>query len=135
MQFQGKLINHTWENGKNLFLGPIFTFVAQIWATNFFSWILPLLHVKNSRKTNEPNLSKYNLSLFCKKNLASSVTRYHGQLSSCTIPEKTNDPILRKFSDRRERFYGTLSDWRQASNKMYICWYFLEFKLILESYH
>ena len=135
MQFQGKLINHTWENGKNLVLGPIFTFVAQIWATNFFSWILPLLDVKNSRKTNEPNLSKYNLSLFCKKNLASSVTRYHGQLSSCTIPEKTNDPILRKFSDRRERFYGTLSDWRQASNKMYICWYFLEFKLILESYH
>ena len=66
--------------------------------------------LKISRKTNEPNLSKYNLSIFCKKNLASSVTRYHGQLSSCTIPEKTNDPILRKFSDRRERFHGTLSD-------------------------
>ena len=30
------------------------------------------------------------------KNLASPVTRYHGQLS-----EKTNDPILWKFSDRR----------------------------------
>ena len=27
------------------------------------------------------------------------VTRYHGQLSSCTISEKTNDPILRKLSD------------------------------------
>ena len=37
------------------------------------------------------------------KNLvsASSVTRYHGQLSSCTISEKTNDLILRKFSDGR----------------------------------
>ena len=33
------------------------------------------------------------------KNLALSVTRYNGQLSSCTISEKTNDPILRKFSD------------------------------------
>ena len=28
-----------------------------------------------------------------------SVTRYHGQLSSCTISEKTNTPILRKLSD------------------------------------
>ena len=30
-----------------------------------------------------------------------SVTRYHGQLSSRTISEKTNDPILRKLSDRQ----------------------------------
>ena len=35
------------------------------------------------------------------KNLASSATRYHGQISSCTISEKTNDPILRKLSDGR----------------------------------
>ena len=35
------------------------------------------------------------------KNLAPSVTRYYGQLSSCTISEKTNDPILRKLSDER----------------------------------
>ena len=33
------------------------------------------------------------------KNLVSSVTRYYGQLSSCTISEKTNDTILRKFND------------------------------------
>ena len=33
------------------------------------------------------------------KNLALSVTRYHGQLSFCTISEETNDPILRKLSD------------------------------------
>ena len=37
--------------------------------------------------------------IFFPKNLAASVTRYHGQLSSCTISEKTNDPILRKLSD------------------------------------
>ena len=36
--------------------------------------------------------------LFFFKNLASSVTRSHGQLS-CTISEKTNDLILRKISD------------------------------------
>ena len=29
------------------------------------------------------------------KNLALSVTRYHGQLSSCKISEQINDPILR----------------------------------------
>ena len=33
------------------------------------------------------------------KNLVSSVTKYHGQLSSCTISLKTKDPILRKLSD------------------------------------
>ena len=36
------------------------------------------------------------------KNLASSVTRYHGQLSSCTILGKINDPILRKHSDGKK---------------------------------
>ena len=35
------------------------------------------------------------------KNLALSVTRFQCQLSSCTISEKTNDPILRKLSERR----------------------------------
>ena len=66
-----------------------------------------------SKKTNEPNLRKWekpsfgpdfhpfgpNLScqIFFFKNLVRSVTRYHGQLSSCTISEKTNDPILRKL--------------------------------------
>ena len=35
------------------------------------------------------------------KNLASLVPRYHSYLSSCTISEKTNDQILRKFSDNR----------------------------------
>ena len=35
------------------------------------------------------------------KNLSSSVTRYYGQLSSCTISKKTNDSILRKFKAGR----------------------------------
>ena len=52
-----------------------------------------------------PTLAPLGLNLgsqfFFGKNLASSVTRYHGQPSSCTISEKTNDPILRKISDGR----------------------------------
>ena len=68
-----------------------------------------------SRQINAPDLRKWpktsyghdlgllGLNSCCKifflKNLASSVTRYHGQLSSCTISEKTNDPTFRKLSD------------------------------------
>ena len=33
------------------------------------------------------------------KTLSSSYTGYHSQLSSCKISEKSNDPILGKFSD------------------------------------
>ena len=57
---------------KHLVSGPILTQLAQIRPSNFFF-----------------------------KNLAPSVTRYYGHLSSCTISEKTNDPILRKLSDGR----------------------------------
>ena len=32
-------------------------------------------------------------------NLVLSVTMFYGQLLSCTISEKTNDPILRELSD------------------------------------
>ena len=35
------------------------------------------------------------------KNLASPVTRYHGQLSSRIASEKTDDPVLRKLADRQ----------------------------------
>ena len=38
-------------------------------------------------------------SILLKSGLA--VTRYHGQLSSCTLSAKTNDPIFRKLSDGR----------------------------------
>ena len=37
--------------------------------------------------------------MFFFENTALSVTRYYGQLSSRIISEKTNYPILRKFSD------------------------------------
>ena len=55
---------------KNLVLGPIMAHLAQIQAANFFF-----------------------------KNLVPSFTRYYGQLSLCTLSEKTNDPILRKLSE------------------------------------
>ena len=42
---------------------------------------------------------KFRLSKSIFKNLASSVTRCHGQLASCTILGKAKDPILRKLSD------------------------------------
>ena len=70
MQFQGKLMTQTQENGEKPYFGPNLGSWAQIRDANFFF-----------------------------KNLASSVTRYHGQLSSCTISKKTNNPILRKLSN------------------------------------
>ena len=57
---------------KNLILGLIYLSWSQTWVAKFFF-----------------------------KNLATSVTRFYGQLSSCIISEKTNDRILRKFSDGR----------------------------------
>ena len=150
MQFKGKLMKHTWENGKSLVWGRILALLVQIWAPNFFAWILlPLLDARNCgklslcailRKTNEPNFRKwqkknkfwtwfwpiwpkfglpfYLFIFFFFKNLAPSFTRCHGQLSSCTISEKTNDPILGKLSDGQtdrqtdwqEWFHRTLSD-------------------------
>ena len=44
----------------------------------------------------DPDLG-HEISLF--KNLVAPVTRYYGQLSSCAISGKINDPILRKLSD------------------------------------
>ena len=89
-------------------------------------WIytLPLLDVRHcyklslyvmSRKKQDPNARKWwktlfwtwfstvgpefgSPKLFFSKILASSVTKYHSQLS-CAMPGKTNDPILRIFSD------------------------------------
>ena len=104
---------------KNLVWSPISSPLI------FFSWVLPLLNVKHccklslyaiSKKTKELNVRKwqktslwawfrhagpkFGLHFFCCcKNLVSSATQYHGQLSSCTISEKNNDPILRKISD------------------------------------
>ena len=65
MQFQGKIMNQTLENGKKASFGPDFDRFV-------------------------PNSGRQFLFL-----------RYHGQLSSYTISEITNDPILRKLSDGR----------------------------------
>ena len=77
-------MNQTWENSKKPSFGPNFG----------------------------PNLGHQVFFFF--KNLAPSVTRYDGQLYSCTTSEKTNDSILRKLSDGqtdgREWFHRTLSD-------------------------
>ena len=76
VQFKRKLINQTWEKSKILLSALILARLAKFRAANNFS-----------------------------KNLALLVTKYHVQLSSCTIAEKANDQILRKFSDGR-------TDWR-----------------------
>ena len=71
MQFQEKLMNQTRGNGQK----P--TFRPEFW--HFWP--------------------KIGLLIFPPRNLTPSLTRYYGQLSSCTILEKTNDPILIKLSD------------------------------------
>ena len=73
MKFNGKLMIQTQENSKkNSFWAGFRPVGPKFWPPIYFF-----------------------------KNLALSVTRYHGQLSSCTISEKTNELILRKFSDGR----------------------------------
>ena len=58
-------MNQTWENSKKPSFGPNFgLFGTNVGHEYFF------------------------------QKLAKSVTRYHSQLSSCTISKKTNDPIL-----------------------------------------
>ena len=71
MQFQGKLMIQTQENGKKPDFRPD----------------IGLLGPNSGREM----FFKY---------LASSVTRYHGQLSSCTIPEKTNNRWTDRPTDR-----------------------------------
>ena len=110
---------------KKLFWGQILAHLAHIWSPNLFSWAVLLLDIRHchkllfhaiSRKTCDPNSVKwlktllwvwfrpvglkYGPPIFFFKNLASLVTKYHdqhGQLSSCSLSEKTNNPILRKL--------------------------------------
>ena len=76
MQFQGKHMIQTKENGKK----P---------------------HFRPNSGSLGPNSA---CQIFFFKNLALSVTRYYGQLSSCTISEKTNDSIVRQV-------YGQTDGW------------------------
>ena len=137
---------------KNLTWGLILARLAQILAPDIFSWFLPLLDIRHcrklslytiSRKMFNPNSRKWGKTsfwawfrligpkfgppIFLKKNLALSVTRYHGHLSSYVqYQKKTNDPIARKFCEGRtdgrtdghgrEWFQRKLSDWSWAPN-------------------
>ena len=58
MQYQGKLMIQTWENGENVILGPILACLARIWAPDLFSWVLPLLDVRYRRKLSSSAISK-----------------------------------------------------------------------------
>ena len=95
--------------------------------SNIFLWFLLLLDIRHcykqslhaiSKKTNDPKQRKWRKTSFWSwfrpvgpkfvppnffflKNLALSVTRYHGQLSLCTISEKTNNPVLKKLGNGR----------------------------------
>ena len=132
-------MNQTWENGKKTYFGPGFSLLWPEVGSQFFFFVgftrcytlCQLSLHASSRKTNEPNRRKWQktsfwawvwpiwpqfrlpIFFFPKKNLALSVTRCHGQLSSSTTSEKTNNPILRKFSDgridRQQWFHRMLS--------------------------
>ena len=149
MQFKGKLKSQTWENYRRPNFRPVF----DPFGPQNISWVFPPLDIRHYSELSLYVISKehvwFKLKKMVKKlilslnkahrdqirvanffifllfkNLASPVTRYHGQFSSCNISEKTNDPILRKFSDGktdgrtdgREWFHRTLSDWCRASN-------------------
>ena len=104
---------------KKLILGLI---MAQIWSPKFLSWILPLLDVLHcyklslyaiSRKTNEPNLTKWQKTLFRTRFwppwpkfrppqfflwIFPLLDVIHcGKLSLYVISRKTNEPNLRKW--------------------------------------
>ena len=64
------------------------------------------------------------------KILAFSVTRYHGQLSSFTILQKTSDPIFIKFSDG---WTDRLMDRGADRLTRVISWYVVQLKLSVQN--
>ena len=134
---------------KNLISVPLLACLAQLLTPWFFFLVLQLLDVniavsyhrmqfqgKLNQIQAQENDQKTSFwawfwfvgpLLFLFQKSALSVTRYYGQLSLCTIADKTNDPYLRKFrdgrktgrrtdreteiqTDGREWFYRTLSN-------------------------
>ena len=78
-------------------------FIGRCLADVEHQMITAYLWVRNGHKiVHLPKTGYFSKRQDFFKNLASSVTRHHGQLS-CTISKKNNnkDPILRKLSDRR----------------------------------
>ena len=124
MQFKGKLILQTSENGEKRNFGPNFSPFSSIFSPQFFfhgSYFYQMLGIATSYRsiqfegkrmiqTQENGKKtlfwgsfwyvrlKFRLPKIFFKNLASSVSRYDGQLLSCTMPEKTNDPIFIELS-------------------------------------
>ena len=73
MQFKGKLTKKTWKSCKKPNSSSILASLAQIWAPNFFLWVLPLLDVRHcislssysiSRNTYDPNSRKWRKTSF-----------------------------------------------------------------------
>ena len=73
MQFKGKLMNQTSENGEKSNFGPNFGSFGPNFAPKFFPWILPLLDVRHCcklslyailRKTNDSNSQKWRETSF-----------------------------------------------------------------------
>ena len=109
IQFNRKLINQTFENSKKPNFGYDFgpygaNLSPQIFARGFYPyWVLDIVARYHRMRNYDPSSRKWrkNLfwarfklvgpkfapSIFFSKYLASLVTRFHGQLSSCTISE------------------------------------------------
>ena len=107
---------------KNLISSSIWACLAEICAPKVFSWILLLIDIRYcrklssysvSRKTYDPNSTKWGKTLLWAwfthvgptlvppflffKNMVSSVTRYHGQLSSCKISENKQKKAMIQY--------------------------------------
>ena len=118
MQFQGTLINQTWENNRNSNFGPKFG------PPNFFLWIFLLIDIRHccklsfyaiSRKTNDSNFRPYFGTFFFFDNLTLSVTRYHGMVSYHHVQHQKK--IMIQFWEnlvmdgRTDRRTDELTDW------------------------
>ena len=57
MQFQGKLVTQTQENGKKSHFGPEF-FSHKIWLHQSLDFMVNYHHVQYKKKTNDPILRK-----------------------------------------------------------------------------
>ena len=121
MQFKGKPMNQTCENGKKSNFGPDFgLFWPKFGPQKFFWWVLPLLDVihycklslyKISKKANEQNMRKWQKNLVSGTILALLTqiwipkfflwiwplldVRHCCKLSLYAIARKTNEPNLR----------------------------------------
>ena len=90
---------------KNLISGPILVRLAQICPPPPHpKKLLSKLNINGKKISFGPDLGPLDQnsgSQFFFKNLALSVPRYHGQLSSCRLSEKASDSVLRKLGDGR----------------------------------